>query len=341
MSRLKKPLRLPVDKLEPRPPVPPRVFDRLLRFLDNAIPAGPATTSKRKPQNDEPTAANSITPKKRGRPRKEDSSVLAAREALHASGEESINLSKVNTEVLALPGVPRWLPKFISRIRSKLQHHLQQPDSRILDYENVLTKIVAHGISAIRTSLPTTDEDRTEADRKVKDNSPATAVAMLIVVLQRSFGVIPLDVRTVARLAVQELTEGGVVKMTAFGGVLGDAQDLIAEQGDAWREADWNVVDLYLNSETDVPAQQRDDQSRSLEDTDSRKLDLEKGAAAGFDHGSGESAMDDGPIEVPLSRCGPMAQAHTDWFAPERRRDYLQWKDNILKRIAAIEESEA
>ena len=196
--------------------------------------------------------------------------------------------------------------------------------------EKTAINIVAQGIRAVRESDP--EQARLAHQVPLKgatDGNSSLVVAVLIVVLQHHLDVETVNVSEVSRLAVKELSAGGVVKISAFGGVLSAAQDLLEDNADKWRDCEW--------CKNDQDAWEHDHRSHAGAEEEPRQ-----GSPAlpnlDSDEDVDEVLEEHRTTEIPLSRCGPMAQAHTDWYSPARRREYAQWKSKILKRIEAIEQ---
>lgn len=338
--------------------MPPRVFDRLLRFLDNTIPAGPSTPSKRKGQASNHSRAAETTPSKRSRQTKDAEIEPQLKKATSPVQKDNQKLSSnlvdgsssgadLRNDVFSR-GSPRWLSKFILRLHPKLQSLFPgHVESGILQDGQLLDRIVRAGVTAANLSpAEPSDEADTSESQASKSNTPSIIIAVLTVVLEQHLGKNVVNVRDVARLAAQELAAGGIVKMSAFGGVLGDAQDLVGEKGDEWRDSAWcngqfenvpGVQQAELASQdfdmTDVVAAEHHPPPTSSARPSAQIVEEEEDAD--------ESEYGIELAEVPLSRCGPMAQAHTDWLSPARRWEYSQWKAKMMKRIAAMEKQQA
>ena len=329
---MKTSLNLPITKLEPRPPVSPRIFDKLLRFLDNAIPAGNAiNTPKRRGR-----PPNSTSASKRSRPdddnidpelRTEDDQAASAPKSRRRYVRKPALLDDGEADAVGAeqrPGSPKWLEKFLKRLRPKLQEMLAEHAwNRILHDDAFLFRVVDAGVRYARQPPSELSADGSEQAMLPKDNTPSAVIAVLIVALQWHLGGMALEVPKFAKFCAQELAAGGVLKVTAFGAVVGDAQDLAEEKRDEWMGVGWCAGGFAEDDERGEGA-----------------VTAEQGEAEAGAERVGDDEHDDGPIEVPRSRCGPMAQAHPDYADPERKKDLAQWKGEMLKKATAIEKEQ-
>lgn len=258
---------------------------------------------------------------------KSGSSTVAEKERPVASGASNTAL---------LPGCPRWLSRFVVRLKPKLQAQLSgHSEKPIFTNATLLDRIMSKGVSTVRTSAPEAAQDnQIDAVPSKKDNTASIVIAVLIVALQHHLGHDAVEVRNIVRLAVQDLAAGGVVKMTAFGGVLREAQDLVQDKGMEWRNSSW--CQATVEASDDIRPDPNNSEDVDMPDAppqDNEQLRTRSPGAAG----DNESLVE----KVPLSRCGPIAQAHPDWLSPARKREYAQWEAKILKQIAAIEKQQA
>lgn len=327
-------MNLPIDKLEPRPPVAPRTFEKLVKFLDNAMPASGAPAKRR----GRPPGSGSAAKKARNDDSQIDPKLRqqgsSQRRSRNATGDPAA-LEETN-DAPVLSGVPRWLPKFLSRIRPKWQQQMpEHARNRILHDEKFLLSLTAAGVRAVRGDPPPDGEDA--AAPQPQDNSPAMVVAILIVLLKWHLGPGVLDVSKFARFCTQELAAGGVVKVTAFGGVIGDAQDLADEKGAEWEQTAWCMGEVAEPQPKRRTSITRLGDGTAGETQEAGYDDQANDADAAEDQ---EAEADLGPTEVPRSRCGPMAQAQPDLLSSARKRDYKQWKSKTMKRITTIEKQQ-
>ncbi|KAL9053779.1 MAG: hypothetical protein Q9162_004577 [Coniocarpon cinnabarinum] len=340
----KRSLNLPVDKLEPRPPVPPRVFDRLLRFLDKALSDPSDTPAKKRGR----PPGSTKDPAKRAR--LEESQIDPALRPVGSADTSKPkrssrklapleSLSNVS-EVSSLPGVPRWTSKYLLRIRPKLQELISEHAwSRILHDESFLQSVVLTGVSAVRE--PQLGEQAADGAPS-SDDGPAVVVAVLTVVLLYHLGPSALEIAAFTKFCIQELAAGGVVKTTAFGSVVSDARDMVDEKRDEWQQTPWCVGELAESQKKRPTSRGNSDDAHAPNEHDGR---VRLGSAQPADelqrNHDGEAEDETDLTEVPRSRAGPMAQAQPDLLSPKRKREYKQWKTKTLKRAAATEKQQA
>ena len=203
--RLKQSLSLP--KIQPRPPCPPKIYQKLYRFLDGALPTG-ARRSARPPRKIENASRVAETPTKHATPAKE------------AYRRPTSSRTKIAQGLERVSQTPAWVMPMIRKLCKKLgapsaPHHIFAGVSSILGEQGV------------------------DGTRSVK--TPALTIALLFLVTTRLAGVptTPHEYTRQKELALDVL--GDLSGDVDWETVTSEDVDCCMRQfrDEPWKEMDW------------------------------------------------------------------------------------------------------
>ncbi|KAH6885802.1 origin recognition complex, subunit 6 [Thelonectria olida] len=312
-DRLKIQLNLP--PIDPRPPIPPRLYKRLYAHLDNILPnsaSAPRTPSGRvrtpssRLRNLDSSPASATRVPSRATPTKEMSLAQFRTPNKTAAGTPAKSASKTSAITIENT-LPPWI----------------QPTTRFIcqetNYKKLAPTILA-GIEAIVTPAGQKTEDEW-----VLQNVTALLAAIYFYVTMRvralasgeaidRDGYVPLrkEILAILARARQEVTVRGLEESDAWHGFsnlktkeFDDAVAKVNERG--WLNDDWyqgiaDVVKLTQRSQFD---------------------DVDMGD---------EEAMP----KVQIKRAGTMFQDKYDFLSETKRADYSVWKESMLAKIFAL-----
>jgi len=203
--RLKQSLSLP--KIQPRPPCPPNIYQKLYRFLDGALPTG-ARRSARPPRNSANASRVAETPTKHATPAKA------------AYTRPTSSRTKIAQGLVRVSQTPAWVMPMIRKLCKKLgapsaPHHIFAGVSSILGEQDV------NGIRSVKT--------------------PALIIALFFIVTTRLAGVptTPHEYTRQKELALEILEDvsGDADRET----VTSEDVDCCMRQfrDEPWKEMDW------------------------------------------------------------------------------------------------------
>ncbi|KAL8841179.1 MAG: hypothetical protein Q9170_001033 [Blastenia crenularia] len=304
-ERLKQSLGLP--KIQPRPPCPPKVYQKLYRHLESALPAGTRRTARVAKQPGSATAVKTapVTPRK--------PSTTTARTPISAR-----NKRKRASALLA--DVPSWTMPAIRGLCKRLQAPAASPH-------------VYAGVSSILT-LPPPNDQSMESDvmqRLRKLSIEALIVAVYILVRTRLSGVEtdPHGYSEQRNEAVDILSElrQDEASLAVFDS--SNVDDWMREINRCrWSEMDW-FENIGQGAGLGVERAQGTDNDGSENSENDGEGDLLVSK-----HRS-DRETEEKPFLQP--GLGTMMQDRVDYLSDEKRADYHTWKKTIVARIALIE----
>ncbi|KAF4468094.1 Origin recognition complex subunit 6 [Fusarium albosuccineum] len=314
-DRLKITLDLP--PIEPRPPIPPRIYKRLYAHLDNILPNSASTPSR--------TASGRVrTPSSRFRD--VGSSPASGSRPLPSRGTptKDQSLAQFRTPSKGEPGTPTKSTGKKQAVSSEHSlHPWIKPTTRFLCEETDHTKLTPTILAGME--LIVTPEGRRTEDEWVLQNVTALFAAIYFFVTMRvralasgeaidREGYVPLrkDILALLTRARKEVTVRGLDEEDAWDGwktlrtkEFDDAVARVNERG--WLTGDWyqgiaDVVKLTQRSQLD----------------DFEMLD--------------EETMP----KMQVKKADTMFQDKYDLLSEAKRTDYMHWKEDMFAKIALL-----
>lgn len=330
-ERLKSTLNLPT--IEPRPPVPPRVYTKLYTYLSSALAARPQRTPKKvqRLEDVQPSPSNAKTPT---RPKSNPVSTTATGRALPSRPTPSKERS-----------LAAFRPTKKSR-KSELSHGGRgreiaawiRPVVRGLCARMEARAAIAHvlaGIGSVLT-LPTPNPEKGEG--KEKEKVPALVAAIYVLVHTRLTGKevngkeyvalrrtiltalkdLSADVEVIEKVEKEEAGEVGWEGWT----------NIVGKDVDAWlmqlSARGWVGLDWFENIESGSGIKGPDTRDEPMDDAEDEDADEDN-------DGEEESIMG----------LGTMMQERVDYLSTRKREEYQIWKDEILRKIEEMERTRA
>ncbi|KAM0248837.1 hypothetical protein ACHAQJ_009301 [Trichoderma viride] len=313
-NRLKITLDLPT--IEPRPPIPPRVYKRLYTHLDNILPNTTAsgrrtrnTASRQRDVGDSPASSQSRPLPSRPEPSK-DSSLAQFRKKTgsdlktqmrsdrqtHASVRESdISpwIQPVIRHLCAVPGYKKLAPSMLAGMESILV-----PGGRKTKDEWALNNTTALCAAVIFfVAMRVRDIDQEQAIQTEFYKPTRTEILEQLSRARQGVGVIGVE--------PDAFWEGWTDVIDSD---FDDAVSRIREKG--WLEADWyngitDVISMNLQQDDDIV----------------------------------EGQDEEDALQVQQQRADTMFQEKYDYLSESRRAEYKIWKDATLARISVLSAS--
>ncbi|PNY28445.1 Uncharacterized protein TCAP_01626 [Tolypocladium capitatum] len=308
-DRLKMPLDLP--PIEPRPPIPPRIYKRLYTHLDNVLPRPSATTRpsrKRTPSSkqldlDSSPVSTSRPLPSRGTPSKE-SSLSRFRTPSKAGADAPTRATRNGTAPKSTTGLHAWI----------------QPVIRYLCTESgnrTLAPTVLAGIEFIVAPV-----GRRTDDVWVNKHATDLVAAIYFFVVTR--------VRAITSSAGMD-REGYVPLRKAILALMSQARnDVIIKDMD--EEGAWDGWNGLKSREFDAAVAHVNDRDWLAGDWYKGIVDVVDSARGG-DAEMTDSGDEDSGAQVPARRADTMLQEKYDLTSEARRSDYAAWKNDMLSRI--------
>ncbi|KAL8718171.1 MAG: hypothetical protein Q9225_004666 [Loekoesia sp. 1 TL-2023] len=305
-ERLKQSLGLP--KIQARPPCPPKVYQKLYRYLDSILPAGARRTARVSNKTFEPpapTQATAVTPRK--------PSTTTTRTPASARNKRKRALA-------VFEDVPSWTMPTIRGLCKRLEAPAAPPH-------------VYAGVSSILTlSAPvdhTTEDDHMKRLRRL--GVEALIVAVYILVRTRLSGV-ETDTNRYPAQRDEILDILGELRSAEEPSDVLDPTNV-----DEWmreiRRGHWLEMDWFENIGQGAGLGLDDAQGRKSHVSDDSDVDGNE------DFLVAKRRNDRFTAEKPFLQpgLGTMMQDRVDYLSDEKRADYQRWKKNILARIAQVE----
>ncbi|KAI9713497.1 MAG: hypothetical protein M1820_000879 [Bogoriella megaspora] len=338
IARLKQPLDLP--QIQPRPPCPPRIYKKLFQFLNNALPAQePRTPTKPKPT---PAAGSAATPAST-RSQRNQVTPQATPTKAPSSKPSTARKRKLN-DVSGNDGgedVPPWVMPTIRHI-CKMLHapaavpHVYAGLSSVLgkvDWQN----LARPALSEAPTTPSRSAKRKRNAEVKEADNihGKDTVVAALVIVIH---------LYAMVRLSPSEISpEDYVGSKTRAAAALREyhpledvseevldqlVEDFLREAQTGWLEWEWfnNIPEGQGLTNTSAFAAMMD----GVEDNGA-------GEASQATEGARNTTTLHSGADTLQHGLGSMFVDAVDYLSEERRRDYVRWKADTMRRIEAME----
>ncbi|KFY89612.1 hypothetical protein V500_05591 [Pseudogymnoascus sp. VKM F-4518 (FW-2643)] len=326
-ERLKSTLNLP--QIEPRPPVPPRVYTKLYTYLSTALAARPQRTPKKveRLEDAQPPPSKAKTPARRkSNPASTTTTGLPLPSRPTPTKERSLAAfrppKKSRKSELSHGGRGREIPAWIRPMVRGLCEELKAKGA---------TAHVLAGVGSVLT-LPTPKPEK--GDKKEKEKIPALVAAVYVLVhtrltgkevngkeyvaLRRSilagFNLLRYDAKMVEKVEKEEEGEAGWEGYT----------DVVGKDVDAWlmqlSTRGWVGLDWFENIESGSGVEGPQTRDEPMDDAEDEDADED-------DDGEEESIMG----------LGTMMQERVDYLSARKREEYQIWKDGILEKIEEIE----
>ncbi|UNI20285.1 hypothetical protein JDV02_006385 [Purpureocillium takamizusanense] len=309
-DRLKITLNLP--PIEPRPPIPPRIYKRLYTHLDNILPNTSGTprssrlrtpSSKKRELGASPASSARQLPS-RGTPSKESS--LAQFRQPSQAGQVTPSKSTVRGDAAALKdGLHPWIRPTIRYMCAEMENRRLAPT-------------VLAGVESIVAPA-----GRRTDDPWVSKHIADLAAAIYFFVIMRVRAMTSGD-------AIDR--EGYVPLRKEILGLLAQARHHVtikdvneSEAWDGWRAVKSKEFDTAVAHVNDTDWLAGDWYKGLVDVVDSTRED-DTGTAGEVDH-------DDSEAQLPARRADTMLQEKYDFLSESRLSDYAAWKDQILARI--------
>ncbi|KFY71449.1 hypothetical protein V499_08358 [Pseudogymnoascus sp. VKM F-103] len=330
-ERLKSTLNLPL--IEPRPPVPPRVYTKLYTYLSSALVARPQRTPKKvqRLEDAQLPPSNTKTPTRRksnptsttpaglplpSRPTPSKERSLAAFRPQNKSRKSELSHGGRGREIAA------WIRPVVRGLCAKMEAR------------GAIAHVLA-GVGSVLT-LPTPKPEKGEA--KEKEKVPALVAAVYVLVHTRLTGkevngkeyvalrrgilatlkALRADEEVVRKVEKEEPGEKGWEGWT----------DIVGKDVDAWlmqlSSKGWVGLDWFENIESGSGIEGPEARDEPMDDAEDEDAD-------GDDNGEEDSIMG----------LGTMMQERVDYLSTRKREEYQIWKDGILEKIERIERAEA
>ncbi|KFY28769.1 hypothetical protein V493_02768 [Pseudogymnoascus sp. VKM F-4281 (FW-2241)] len=330
-ERLKSTLNLP--PIEPRPPVPPRVYTKLYTYLSSALAARPQRTPKKVQRLEEaqPPPSNVKTPTRRksnpasttaaglplpSRPTPSKERALAAYRAPNKGRKSELSHGGRGREIAA------WIRPVVRGLCARME-------------ARGATAHVLAGVGSVLT-LPTPKPEKGEGKEKEKVPALVAAVYVLVhtrltgkevngkeyVALRRSIIAVLKDLRA------DEEVVGKVEKEEAGEAGWEGWMNIVGKDVDAWlmqlSARGWVGLDWFENIESGSGVEGRETRDEPMEDAEDE-----------------DTEEDDDGEEESIMGLGTMMQERVDYLSARKREEYQIWKDGILEKIEEIETARA
>ena len=293
VPRLKQPLGLP--KIEPRPPCPPKAYQKLYRYLDAQLPIGTRRSGRSATvaqKHDE--QASRVSAGK--------SSVSNVPQRFLSSRPKPTSNASDQREP------PSWVMPVIRRLCQQM-------------YARAATVHVFAGVSSVWLSVQRSHD-------KVEPNLAALIIVLYILVTTRLTGEkLVSDVYFEQKESALEIIGHALQERKVQSGCNDTDIDVCMRQVKEyqWTEMDWfNNVEIGsgVNPDTQGPAEETDD----IQQTESEDEAIPTGGTKAFELDS----VNEGYLQPGL---GTMMDAKVDFLSDARRRSFERWKLGILRRI--------
>ncbi|KAL8817230.1 MAG: hypothetical protein Q9223_003897 [Gallowayella weberi] len=304
-ERLKRGVGLP--KIQPRPPCPPKVYQKLYRHLNSALAEGTRMNTRVSKSHEAvtPTKALPVTPRKpvRTSPR------------IQYSGRQ-----ERKRETTILEEVPSWGMKAIRGLCKRLGAPAAPPH-------------VFAGVSSILT-MPRPFEQSVEVEEMevLRSMSVEALIITVYVVVRTRLSGVHTDPKAYSAQKDQAWTV-----MSELRGHKDSPDALKSTDVDKWmREIGsgrWTELDWFANVKEGAGLGIDDPQVEHVHDSDDSNVDGDETLVHGKRNAGGLVA------EKPYLQpgLGTMMQARVDYLSDEKRADYKLWKKSILARIERME----
>ncbi|KAL8642080.1 MAG: hypothetical protein Q9228_001190 [Teloschistes exilis] len=306
-ERLKQNLGLP--KIQPRPPCPPGVYQKLYWYLDRSLAVSLRRTTRQSKPSESAAAANSspVTPGKPAR---------ATPRTPH-----SARSSKRKREVTIVDEPSSWVMPAIRALCKRLSVPATTPH-------------VFAGVSSVLTlpppNYPEFGDDRILRLRQMSVEALIVAVYILVRTRLSGSGLNTKDYalqRDKALAIVSELRHGDNQGVTLESGVVNEWLVEIARG--CWRELDW-----FTNVEEGADAGARASEVEDSDKYDSSHTDDDEGFV------SRNRGLDWQIEEASFLQPGLGTMDKFDYLSDEKRAKYQRWKKGLLARIEQIEKTQ-
>ncbi|KAL8769508.1 MAG: hypothetical protein Q9209_004569 [Squamulea sp. 1 TL-2023] len=307
-ERLKQTIGLP--KIQPRPPCPPKIYQKLYRHLDSALVAG-VKKALRAPipfESPRPTNAPSTTPRK---------STRISTPTSYSASRKRKRISAITEEV------PSWVMKAIRGLCKQLKVPAAAPH-------------VFAGVSSILTLPPPNEEGMKDDDiERLRTLSVEALIVVVYMYVRTRLSGMQMDPsaypgqRDEALTILSQLRHGGET-LTAIDPA--NVNEWMGEIGrGCWTELDWfaNVGEGAGLGLDDASSDHTNNSDRGDLDEDEALAYLKRETYA---YGSEKPFLQPG--------LGTMMQDRVDYLSDEKRANYQIWKKDFLARIDRMERAE-
>ncbi|KAI4259201.1 MAG: hypothetical protein LQ352_000875 [Teloschistes flavicans] len=309
-ERLKQNLGLP--KIQPRPPCPPRVYQKLYQYLDSTLAVRVRRTTRQSKPSETAAAARSspVTPR---RPTQAT-----------ARTPHSARSGKRKREFVIVDEVPSWAMPVIRALCKRLGVSAATPH-------------VFAGVSSVLTlpppNYPNPSNDQILRLRQLSVEALIVAVYIHVQTRRSGSGLDTKDYalqRDKALAIISELREGGDKFVTLQSGLVNEWLDEVNKG--CWIELDW-----FTNVEEGVNMGAKGSQADGSDKHDSCHTDDDEGYV------TRNRRLDWQVEEASFLQpgLGTMMQDKLDYLSDEKRAEYQRWKKGFLARIEQKEKTQS
>jgi origin recognition complex subunit 6 len=307
-KRLGAKLKLPA--LHARPPCAPRVYKKLLTFLEQALPAKlPA-----KPTQDDPKKAKDVssarsTPKKAATARSSQSTPRATPKKKSTAFAGEIGLSRASLqENNDDDGAPAWVMPLIRRLCQTFSTPLLAPH-------------VYTGLCVV-LSLANLEYSQGDEDHTYRNDVAGLTLALFFMVLSRmqrgkvSRESYLADCNSACAVAKGQDIDTGITKQHVDDWIKQISSEEWAS-GQEW----WSSVPEGVFDRVGKPPAEELEEDHDVELVSRKKRRVR------------EKETEQDPEGTLLPGLGTMMQESIDWLSEDRRAEYLDWRAGIAKRL--------
>ncbi|KAI9808101.1 MAG: hypothetical protein M1825_004558 [Sarcosagium campestre] len=361
-ERLKQQLNLP--KITPLPPCPPRIYNKLYKYLDGVLPAGTKPTTKPTPtptpkptprrsstktdSRAKATASRSIPNNNGGTPSKRKRAASTSSELGNLSSQVTKGRSTAPRRIkpstaISSEALPAWI---ISASRNLSTTFSLHPDAvpHILNAMNlILNSPAPHRLEPQSPSSSSPEQPQQPAR---KSDQPASLLVAVFLLVSARLSSSPLDKAEYVRrmegaiATVRErlqLQLGGDDSGSGNGNGNGNVDPPNARAVDVWlEEIDKVWKESLLQDLVSLPraaGSRGQHEEHSAAATATYDYDTDGGnddEINGIDHNVSPTENTTNTLQ---SGLGTMMQARLDYTSEANRLDFLEWKDDMLDRI--------
>ncbi|KAI4111728.1 MAG: hypothetical protein LQ338_008347, partial [Usnochroma carphineum] len=310
-ERLKQRLGLP--KIQPRPPCPPKVYQKFYRYLDSTLAANPRRTARVA----KPTApATPATPARTPHDATRKPCTTTRRTPASAS-------NKRKREAANVEDVPTWVMPAIRGLCKRLEAPAAPPH-------------IFAGVSSILTLPPPGAQgiDGDQLERSKILSVEALIIAVYIIVRIRLLG-LETDLKGYCAQRDKALTIMSELRSSE-----GLSTEYETTNVDNWtremKRGRWTEMDWFENIGEGTGLEVNGAQAVTDDNSGNSDIDDDENSVLGRRRPD-EYTADNSFLQPGL---GTMMQDRVDYLSAEKRMDYQRWKKGILARIEQIEKTQ-
>ncbi|TWU74114.1 hypothetical protein ED733_005139 [Metarhizium rileyi] len=309
---------LDLPPIEPRPPIPPRIYKRLYTHLDNILPnpaATPRTTRTRTPsskQRDEATPSNSQTRKLPSRKTPTKEVALAPFRANSKNGNPSTKKASALNSQSSKSHIHPWIQPVIRFICAESDHKRLAP-TVFAGMEHILTQ-----------------DGRPTEDQWVIHHVTDLVAAVYFFVMMR----------------VRSITSGAGIDREGYVPLRKEILSLIARASQEVAVPDVDVSEEWTGW-NDIKSKDFDAAVTKVNENDWLSGDWYDGiidvisSTTRADDDLSEDDLESSEALLPTRRADTMLQERYDLLSEVKRSEYVAWRNTMLTRIAQAKPGES